>query len=98
MLKRVVIRCPFCGQTMFHKVSPEMQFQRTKEEGGLIPILINNFVCEHKFVAYIDKYFMIRGYLPVNDEGDLSYIFKLEKRCQKEQKVFNLEGECILVC
>ncbi len=58
-IKEIQLICPICHATKLVKI-PKKMVQNTKT---LLTISIpSNYVCEHGFQAYIDRWFCVRGY------------------------------------
>lgn len=58
--KKVQLVCPICQKTAFVPI-PTYIFER--KQAGIAKVqIIPDVVCEHQFVAFIDKNFMARGY------------------------------------
>jgi hypothetical protein len=62
--KFVLLECPICHQQGRKQFAHEVVLERAKNEKGIVKILLNQEkeICEHQFVAYVDRSFSIRGY------------------------------------
>ncbi|MFX1503588.1 MAG: hypothetical protein ACFFDH_21690, partial [Promethearchaeota archaeon] len=57
--KGIKLFCPLCKATKIVKVDKKL----VKESESILTISVpSNFMCEHGFQAYIDKWFCVRGY------------------------------------
>ncbi len=57
-MKKIEVRCPSCSSRGFIEVSEE---EIEKAKRGVFAVnLAEGIICEHSFVAYIDKNFMVR--------------------------------------
>ncbi|MFX1366136.1 MAG: hypothetical protein ACFFCE_18495 [Promethearchaeota archaeon] len=57
--KGIKLFCPICKATKIVKVDKKL----VKESESILTISVpSNFMCEHGFQAYIDKWFCVRGY------------------------------------
>jgi len=57
------LECPICHKTILHKLSNSLILQKNNSQKGILNLMIpQNLICEHSFIAYIDKYFNVRGY------------------------------------
>ncbi|MHA1675221.1 MAG: hypothetical protein ACTSYI_16545 [Promethearchaeota archaeon] len=98
MKRRIMIRCPNCGEVFRHKITPEMRLQQSRASGGLIPIFIKFFKCDHKVIVYLDRYYMARGFILVENEEDIPRLLKVENPTKFPIKLYDLWGKCVLVC
>nr|MDO8114308.1 hypothetical protein [Candidatus Sigynarchaeota archaeon] len=62
--KSIVLECPVCHVQSKRVFAHEVVLQRAKNEKGIVKMLLNEDkqICEHPFVAYVDREFAIRGY------------------------------------
>jgi hypothetical protein len=62
--KSIMLECPICHHQGRKQFSHEVVLERAKNEKGIVKMLLNQEkeICEHQFVAYIDRSFSIRGY------------------------------------
>ena len=64
-IKGIQLICPICNATKIVKVSKKM----VENSKALLTISVpSNYLCEHGFQAYIDKWFCVRGYQSVDLE------------------------------
>ena len=59
-MARLVLRCPMCNRISLPRLSPHLKQEREGMVEGLVPILINNYVCDHQFIAYVDHHWQAR--------------------------------------
>jgi hypothetical protein len=62
--KSIVLECPICHRQGRKQFAHEVVLERAKNEKGIVKMLLNQEkeICEHQFVAYVDRAFAIRGY------------------------------------
>jgi hypothetical protein len=59
-MARILIQCPSCSEKGYIEISDE-EFKNIPR--GLLAVnIINNLICQHSFIAYIDKNLNIRDY------------------------------------
>ena len=92
MTRRVVLRCPLCGKISLHKLSPHLRQAREDIDEGLVPVLIKHFVCTHLFIAYVDRNWQIRHYIPVDYKVNHPYSLILEETRTLSVKVAQISG------
>ena len=95
--RRIIIRCPICGEIFRHRITPEMRLQQSNANGGLIPILVRFFTCDHMVIVYLDRYYMARGFIHVKNEEDIPSLMNDESPRNVPIKLFDLWGKCVLV-
>ncbi|MBN2154177.1 MAG: hypothetical protein JW839_22170 [Candidatus Lokiarchaeota archaeon] len=64
----IVVECPICHRQARKQFPQEVVLERARNEKGIVKMLLNQEkeVCEHQFVAYVDRSFSIRGYEPID--------------------------------
>ncbi|MEX2683421.1 MAG: hypothetical protein Q6373_017730 [Candidatus Sigynarchaeota archaeon] len=64
----VVIECPICHRQVRKQFPQEVVLERARNEKGIVKMLLNQEkeICEHQFVAFVDRSFSIRGYEPID--------------------------------
>ena len=97
MEKRKLIQCPLCGEINKQDITPQMNLQFSRANGGLIPILINFDSCDHKFIVYMDRYYMVRGFIYVKNEEDIPFLLQNENPTKFPVNLFDLWGKCVFV-
>ncbi|NMC08629.1 MAG: hypothetical protein GYA24_25695 [Candidatus Lokiarchaeota archaeon] len=62
--KSIVLECPICHRQGRKQFAHEIVLERARNEKGIVKMLLNQEkeICEHQFVAYVDRSFSIRGY------------------------------------
>jgi hypothetical protein len=62
--KSILLECPICHHQGRKQFAHEVVLERAKNEKGIVKMLLNQEkeICEHQFVAYVDRSFSIRGY------------------------------------
>lgn len=66
--KTIVIECPICHVQGKQDIPREILLERARNEKGIVKMLLNQDgeMCEHQFIAYVDRAFSIRGYEPID--------------------------------
>ena len=72
-MARLVLRCPTCGKISLPKLTFRLRQARAEMAEGLVPVLINNYVCGHLFIANVDQNCQARSCIPVEIDGQDSY-------------------------
>ncbi len=74
--EHLLLSCPACGESSYYKVTPELQTRCKTSSGQLITIFIRSgVVCDHAFIAYIDKHLDVRGYERLDYTHDVDLLF-----------------------
>ena len=69
-MARLVLKCPTCNRISLPRLSSHLKQAREGMDEGLIPILINNYVCEHLFVAYVDHHWQARQVIEYHENQE----------------------------
>ncbi len=66
--RSILLECPICHRQGRKQFPHEVVLARAKNEKGIVKMLLNQEkeICEHQFVAYVDRSFAIRGYEPID--------------------------------
>jgi hypothetical protein len=95
-MSKIQIRCPICGKWGFIEI-PEVIIKNVSR--GVIAVNIaNKRICEHSFIAYIDKNLEVRDYFTTDYQVEIPEITpktKLEKEKIPEKEF--LDGDLIKI-
>lgn len=62
-IARVHLECPICGADKRHVLSPKFVRDRKTNPKGIVRMLVDEgTICDHAFIAYLDRGFKARGY------------------------------------
>ncbi|MFW9971650.1 MAG: hypothetical protein ACFFDF_15750 [Candidatus Odinarchaeota archaeon] len=67
-MTRVEISCPSCKTKGSLEVSDELIKSAV---GGLLAVNVTNYICQHSFIAYIDKNYIVRDYFIADFQIDI---------------------------
>ena len=90
---RLVIFCPVCQKHDLVRVPVILEKQRNEIDRGLVPILIKQVICPHNFIAYVDRNWKVRRFMPVTFDDEFPHMFQLEEQqFQKYHLTFERKG------
>ncbi len=69
-MARLVLRCPICNRISLPRLSSHLKQEREGFDEGLVPILINNYVCDHLFIAYVDHHWQARQVIEYHENQE----------------------------
>lgn len=84
---RIVLFCPLCRKHELVILPEEIIRKREKNLEGLVPLFCKHYICEHSFIAYVDRNWKIRRFMPVEDDNPFPHMFELERKRFEEHLI-----------
>lgn len=84
---RIVLFCPICRRHELINLPESIVKERKFNFDTLVPLFCKQYICNHSFIAYVDKNWKVRRFMPVEENNPFPHMFALERKRFQEHLI-----------